>query len=200
MKPGLFERNADTYFLTLDDGRTIFFPSGVFGRRGYVMDSPAREHQLRVTVRRYCAGVLFGCLAMSILFGIALIWLYPTSGLTVNQLTGLTVIALALVGLMSWLATLAFFRMHTRRLQQVSIRNNFAEHYRRMGAAMNPRFVRFAKYYLIFFALACLVVGLVWFNLFALLLAVCMAPSTVLYWLMDRGSTHPAESDSHNAA
>lgn len=77
---------VNAHFRVLEDGRKIFYPLGIFGRRGFVVSSTEQESLLRVRahgVRR--AGGLFillnflGLIAIGILFDLSqrfALWLY----------------------------------------------------------------------------------------------------------------------------
>jgi len=54
---GFFKTATDAHFQTLDDGKTTFYPQGVYGRSGFTVSSTEREMLLRRNVREYRKGV-----------------------------------------------------------------------------------------------------------------------------------------------
>ena len=200
MNRNYFEKMTDGYFRKLDDGRMLFYPGGAIGRTGYVVDSAERERKLRVVMGRMIPGQMVGVFVLSIPAGFAGTYWFPESGLSVNQLAGLAVAALVLLAVVCWFGWMACCRHLTRGMEKAAIPNTAGIHFQRMGSTLNPKFVRFAKYYVIFFAVACLVVAVVQFNLFALLLGACMIPTAVIYWYMDRARTAPVEEDGDSTA
>ena len=64
-----FETLEATTFEERDDGKTVFYPWGVFGE-GYVLETPEQEDRVRTFVRRYnIANVVVAPLLVGLLFG-----------------------------------------------------------------------------------------------------------------------------------
>ena len=57
VKRQFFDSSIDAYFHTNEDGITAFYPGGIFGRRGVVVESAEQEQDLRAAVRRAFMGI-----------------------------------------------------------------------------------------------------------------------------------------------
>jgi len=63
-----FEQTADAFFHTNEEGVTAFFPAGLLGRRGFIVESPEREQDLRAAIRRAFVGLFILIAIYSIVY------------------------------------------------------------------------------------------------------------------------------------
>jgi len=192
-----FEHSTDACFRTLDDGQTAFYPAGLFGRKGYLVDSPETERRLRNAVKRSnWVGIVVGGT-----FGIAISFIFQSlllsSALTAIELFGLLVVAFVLIFGIGGLGTMSYFRIHTQGLARASFPNSSRAHLYRIYGTLNPRLLRSFRIFLGVVTAICLVAGILLSNLPYLLLAAVFGCFSVLLPAMLRSfSAHSGDTEN----
>jgi len=108
---GFFRRLTDSSFKTDSDGKTIFYPWGVFGK-GYVLPSKEYEEKIRSFLTKYYA---FGLIAI----------------IVIGAFLGLWFVLLFMVPFLFLIGQVRSIRF-AKSLQRSDIRLSFKENVRRM--------------------------------------------------------------------
>lgn len=127
-RSGFLHAGISGYFRTLEDGERIFYPQGVFGRRGFAVASTDQELILRTNIRGF----------HRISNGIVIVLILAFSGFlsTWTSWPLLLIVIGSLPGL--WLLARAYFRRFTRTMDPVAIPNSPMACWRSMGETINP--------------------------------------------------------------
>jgi hypothetical protein len=128
------------HFRVLEDGETIFYPLGAFGRRGYAVASTEQELILRKTV------LTSQRIARVALIGFALFFTMTLATLESWKLL------LVVVGSwpISWVFARAYFWTFTRGMESVDIPNSFLATWRSMGQTVHPLLLVSQSLFLVF--------------------------------------------------
>jgi len=137
-------RNADVdaHFRQLDDGRTVFYPQGLFGRRGFAVANTKQEALLRVRakgIHRRAVTALFlfwfwlGFVMISIFIPPHLLGLWPYASW---HLSGFGWVAIWFAAM--WVFSTIPFKGLTEGMEPVHVRNSPIAHWRSEGQAMHP--------------------------------------------------------------
>lgn len=126
--------DVNAHFRKLDDGRTLFYPMGIFGRRGFVVASTEQETLLRVHARGGsrkggAAVLLVGFLGM-IAIGVftPLLRLVPwfAAGFVAALFTA------------TWVFMRNYFRPFTEGMESANVPNSPIAYWRSVGQTMHP--------------------------------------------------------------
>ena len=125
---------ADGSFRTLEDGRTIFYPAGVLGRRGYLVASDEQRILLRERLTEGRKARRIACVVV-----LPLIWIPLVYGVElVDWPIWLLLPLLAGTALLDWgWLHLSQLRI-TRTMERVRIPNTPIVHWRAMGRRTHP--------------------------------------------------------------
>ena len=137
-------RNADVdaHFRQLDDGRTVFYPRGLFGRRGFVVANTKQEALLRVRakgIHRRAVTALFlfwfwlGFVMISIFIPPHLPGLWPYASW---HLSGFGWVAIWFAAM--WGFSTIIFKRLTDGMESAHVPNSPIDCWRSEGQAMHP--------------------------------------------------------------
>lgn len=125
---GFLNTATNAHFRTLDDGKSIFYPQGVYGRRGFVVSSTEQEVLLRRNAREYQSGhsILQGIMAIAFggFFQRMEFWQHMTwvAGFVIAE----------------WIFARIYFQRLTRCMESADVPNSSVAHWRSMGKTMHP--------------------------------------------------------------
>ncbi len=125
---GFLNTATNAHFRTLDDGKTIFYPRGAFGRRGFIISATEQEMLLRRNIREYRIGISIVCSVASIAFGSFFqrmeFWQHMT------WVAGFFAV--------DWVFARIYFRRFTKRMESADVPNSPVATWRSMGRTMHP--------------------------------------------------------------
>ncbi|MCK5247338.1 hypothetical protein KAR02_10585 [Candidatus Bipolaricaulota bacterium] len=125
---GFLSTATNAHFRTLDDGKSIFYPQGMYGRGGFVISSTEQEMLLRRNAREYRS-------ALSILYLIATI----AFGTFFQRMSFWQHIAwVAGFVAVDWVVGRIYFGRFTRKMEPADAPNAPIEFWRSMGQTMHP--------------------------------------------------------------
>ncbi len=130
---GYFEAMTDMHFRTLDDGRRVFYPQGVFGRRGYIVESGRLEKRLRRRAWTDSIATILSAAFLGSAYG-AFFRNYGLTGLVLLIATG---------AVASWLAAKLAYWPLIRQLERSHIANSPIACWRRLGQLAHPAWLIF---------------------------------------------------------
>jgi len=125
---GYFKTVADLCFQTLNDGTKVFYPHGVFGRRGYVVESQRDEDRLRQRAKAEIILLIVTTPVLASAYGAFL------RGIGVLRFV-LLMLGLSAAG---WLVTELTYWPLTRRLERSHVPNSPIVCWKRMGRTAHP--------------------------------------------------------------
>ena len=120
-----------SYFRNLPDERRVFYPHGLFGRTGYLVETAAQEARLKKYLFYYLAsGCVFGLLVGA--FGAPFLFRAGLFGLSV----GVVVVLVC-----CWLYGKLFFLPVVRTMKKIKKANDPLEKCEELGASLHPVFL-----------------------------------------------------------
>ena len=146
---GVHNTAANAHFRRQEDGVTVFYPQGLYGRRGFSIPSAEYELLLRRNVREYRAALLVFYFFLSVAFGRFFrrmdFWQY--------------VLWFVGVGAFDWIAAKLYFRKFSRTMDPADVANSPVAHWRSMGQTVHPILLLLEIVMLVFFSGAALYVS-----------------------------------------
>lgn len=125
---GFFKTATDAHFQKLDDGKTIFYPQGVYGRSGFTVSSTEREMLLRRNAREYRKGVSVAYFIVSVVFA----GFFQRMEFWQHMTWVAGFIAL------DWIVARIYFRRFTHKMEASDEPNSPIAYWRSMGQTMHP--------------------------------------------------------------
>ena len=125
---GFLSTAANAHFRTLDDGKSIFYPQGMYGRGGFVISSTEQEMLLRRNAREYRSALSILYLIATIAFGA----FFQRMGFWqhITWVAGFAAV--------DWVVARIYFGRFTRRMEPAGVPNSPIEFWRSMGQTMHP--------------------------------------------------------------
>jgi len=146
---------TDYCFRTLVDGTKVFYPAGMFGRRGYIVESKEDELAIRSSLIRYTLVTVCLAMAAGAPLGFLFIsnalradpWPSPSSVLTFVMLIFALSVAATPIDL---LARALYFRRFTAHMQPIVTPNDSSLHLREILPSMLEDSRAYQKYIVIY--------------------------------------------------
>ncbi|MCK5828471.1 hypothetical protein KAH43_08115 [Candidatus Bipolaricaulota bacterium] len=143
---GFFKTATNGHFRILDDGKSIFYPQGAYGRSGFAVSSTEQELLLRRNAREYRKGVSIAYFIVSVAFAGFFqrmeFWQHMT------WIAGFVAL--------NWIVARIYFRRFTRKMEPAEVPNSPIVQWRSMGQTMHPLLLILEIVGLCFFAGAAL--------------------------------------------
>ncbi len=122
---------ASAHFRRLEDGRLVFYPTGEFGRWGYIVDTPDQEFTLRVQAKEAIRRQTRHAVLVGMLLTVALQVFHPIPDWTYAAVVGA-------VWILSWIGRHLLFYPVIRTMARVMIPNAPVAIWREQGRVLRP--------------------------------------------------------------